>query len=367
MLFVLADSVIPACDGAFGPELDALQNLLLAVHRGVHALSGSHDIFTRLAKNSALAERERAVARRLANRRTELPILEQLIDYKVIVVGSAAEMVTDSTGCTYCIALRNLGDIPLSSSVVLAENAIDADLFLVSADHSRIHNRLTSLVVNGRPKGGGGSQISVELEHIVSERGIAAAITDGDIKYPGGPRSATSKRCDQIVNRREAFCWHRVICAHEIENIIPLEVYKNVIDPVVFEVAQQGLQRLNGLAERFGSNPASFVCFKSGKHFVDCLNSNDHAEFSYWKSVSVQLKGGVCDMSDCVMQELCLSTPCVCRISFGFGEKALVAIKKWVENRSHQKSLEQFKKSDEWMSIGKFVFDVTVAFRREAA
>lgn len=366
MLFVLDRSIGPACDAVAGPEIEALQNLLLAVHKGVHALVAPYDILLRLSRNRVLAERERAIALRLANRSAELPILDRAIKYKVVVVGDDESISDDPTGFTYSVKLKLLGDIPSSPSIVLAENSIDAELFMVSAQHSRIHNRLTSLAVNGLARGGGGSQIYVELDQIYRANGIAAAITDGDIRHPHAPKSDVSKKCDLIVARKSAFCWHRIIPAHEIENIIPLNVYGKAIDLTISGPACESLRRLDSLVGAVSHNPIFYVCYKSGRRLCDCMHSSDLNEKNYWRSVADNLRVTNAALTECVKEGACLGNSSGCQISHGFGKNALHLVKSWLEITSHHKSLEQFKKSEAWMSLGKFVFDITVAFRRES-
>jgi hypothetical protein len=367
MLFVLQDNLLPFCSGNGGPELEGMQNLLLCVRRGQHAATGAYKLFAALAKNNALAAREKAMSLSLANRRTELASLLGEIKHKIFVEGNSgicsAERLDEFS---WRIDVSFLSSKFLSEIVMLAENIVDAELYKKAAIHYKNHKKIKGVGNSMSIRGGGGSQIDVELNELLCAGVPVFAITDGDLSFPGSSRSVIAKRCDLLVNSSSNIGWHYSIPFRDIENVIPRNVLLDVADPSLGPDAYESINSLYEIKQADGSCPSAFLCFKKGctlKYVFSCTNVE---EKKYWISIAGRIKRSRPDQfSRCLEEGACMREFCECFLNKGFGESVLVQVRKWLDERSSHEAMRSFAAVDEWMNIGEMVFEASVAFKAE--
>lgn len=366
MLFVLSDDLLPFCAVDDGEELEGLQNLLLCARQGLHAISGSHAIFSTLSKNFSLARRERAIALSLANRRSELPLLERQVKFKIFVKSNLINRIARQKNDCWEIDIRELKSKFLGALVLLAENSVDAELYEYAANHYRINTRMDGVVFRSSPRGGGGSQIDVELNNFLSDGIPVFAITDGDISFPGAPASIISTRCDDLIAAQRGLGWHISLPVREIENIVPRRVLLEVADPQNARAAYDSLEELVRAAKSTGANPCDFACLKSGSTLSKLFSLHNETSRDFWLTIAENIKHSrPAGFIACIEHGSCGSDPCACVVNAGFGEDVLKQVKIWIMERSLHESLKSFVSSEVWMSVGAMVFDAGVAFKPE--
>lgn len=364
MLFVLSEDILPFCNEKSGPELEGLQNLLLCVRQGRHAVTGPYSVFRALAENRNLAHREQATAKGLANRRTELKLLEQIIRQKVFINlrtdSRSLEILPDNS---WQICISELNSKFLSELVVLGENIIDAELYQQAGRHHKIKHKIKGVDLRSSARGGGGSQIDVEFCRLLDDGIPVFAITDGDFKFPCMPPSVTSARCHKLVSDERGLGWHFMLPVREIENIIPDTVLLEVADQKVARDAHDSVMPLSGTSTTDANSPRCYTCLKSGITLSEAFASEKADERTYWVGVAQIIKNKrPKKFSECLDQNSCSADQCLCRINVGYGKDVLTQVKKWLASRSCHSSLQQFDKSDVWMRIGALIFDAGVAF-----
>jgi hypothetical protein len=323
LLFLLADSVLPACSQPSGNQIDALQNLLLAVRQGKHAVSGSRSIFKQLAANLALSERERATAKKLYNKASEHAALEKQFGRKVFVELEPLSSLTLIANC-WTVRLVDLSSLYLDKLVLIAENDTDARMYEFAAKHHKISKKLNGLIVACTLRGGGGSQINVEFASLLDQGMPAYAVTDSDRRHPLAGLSNTSKSCDAEVLKMKGVGWHTALPVHEAENLIPLHVLSEASTDLNVGVSIDHSKQLGMLIGSLNSNPANFTCVKNGKTFDTVLLATDTQEKKYWLSVmdiSSEVRQRI--KPHCVDKQTCSVQPCTCRISPGYGGNIL--------------------------------------------
>lgn len=367
MLFVLSDDLIPFCSAGDGPELNGLQNLLLAARQGHHALSGRHAIFSSLSKNKNLSQRERAIALSLANRRAELPLLERQIKTKIVVKAKIEHSSSlRATGMDWEVAIGSLSTKYFGALVVLAENLIDAELYREAGKHYKTSKRLNGVSICSSARGGGGSQIDVELKNILNEGIPAFAITDGDRTSPCKDQSVIAKRCDALLQNNLGIGWHISLDEREIENIIPPNVLLEVADPALGPRAHESIRAVANVQDQIGSCANKFACLKHGQTLKKAFSLATNSEGKYWLNVASAIKDQrSTKFRDCLANEQCSEEMCSCYITNGFGETVLIQVKRWLAERSTHESLRSFSNSETWMKIGARVFEASVAFKPE--
>lgn len=365
MLFSLSDELLPFCASDGGPELDGMQNLLLSARQGRHALTAKKAVFLSLSKNQALSARERATAQGLANRSAELPLLERAVNNKVLVSPRPIRKISRSAnGFAWEIDVRELKSKFLNSLVVLAENAIDAELYQHAAIHYQTKNKIKGVVSCSSARGGGGSQIDVELQGLLTEGTPVFAITDGDFLFPGMEPSVLSTRCAELVDEQNGIAWHYGLPTRDIENIIPVDILSDVADRANSQNALNSTQQLTAATEKLKSCPCDFSCFKKGATLSKIFKSENEKERAYWIMVATAVKHHhPHTFQDCIEQGSCDKKDCVCILSHGFGENVLRQVKKWIVEKTPHNALHSFGTSKVWMSVGEMVFDASIAFR----
>lgn len=367
MLFVLSDDLLPFCSIQSGQELEGLQNLLLCVRQGQHAITGSYAIFSALYKNSNLAQRERATALNLANRRTELPLLEAQVRYKIFVTADFNfQQPKRLTDFCWKINICSLNSKFLNPLVVLAENILDAELYQQASLHYQISKHIKSVRIKSLARGGGGSQIDVELKNLLSEGAPVFAITDGDLIFPSASLSTISNRCKKLISDEIGLGWHFSLPTREIENIIPLDLLRLVADPENSSKAYESIKNISKSENKTDACPSKFSCLKRGQTLAQVFASKNNNEKSYWLSVANEIKHQrPKSFRNCLSQGSCDSSPCSCSISSGFGDAVLAQVKNWLAERSNHDSLKSFSSSEIWMEVGGMIFDAGIAFKPE--
>lgn len=366
MLFVLRDDVVSHCNAAAGVGIEGLQNLLIAIRQGLHAASGPYQIFAALATNQNLSSRERATAKKLANRRADLQLIETLIKNKVFISGLPNKPLKRLDDFSWEVGIENLKPSWMGSFTVLAENLVDAELYCKAAQHYQVQNCIKSSHTNCVPRGGGGSQVDVEFSQLLLQGGPVLAITDGDLMHPMGEKSVISKRCDSALNSLNGVGWHVALQAREIENIVPHLVLFDAADPAVRSAALDSISELFESGNDVGKTPCMFTCLKAGKKLNEVFQCTDQAEKIYWLSVVKQIQSRHARFSaECLDQNACNQDFCSCSVNLGFGKDVLHQVKVWLDTKGPHEALKSFSKNTLWMEIGKLVFETTVAFKVE--
>jgi hypothetical protein len=366
VLFILSEKLLDICSKANGAELDGLQNLLLSVRQGRHAISGKKALFSTLAKNNALSNRERATALNLANRSAELPLLERTVKNKILVLPHLDQKLLREGGeFGWQVDVKELRFKFLDSLVVLAENSTDAELYRRAAMHYQISRKIKGVLPCSSARGGGGSQIDVELKNLVADGIPVFAITDGDYLFPGMGESHTASRCAALVGEQRGMSWHYGLPTREVENIIPVDILFSVSDPANSDRALSSTKQLESTTEKLKSCPCNYVCFKKGITLARIFESENPGEREYWLSVAEAMKHlRSKSFQQCLQNGSCgRGEACDCEVSHGFGENVLRQVKAWIDEQSSHSSLQRFGKSKVWMGIGEMIFDASIAFR----
>jgi hypothetical protein len=361
MLFVLSDEIAPVCLEAGGANIEGIQNLLLAVRRGDHALSASRTVLQNLSANAALGERERATASYLLNRRMELHQLERLVSRKVIIHSREGFPSLRKIGDTWELAASELAEKFTGKIAILAENMIDAELYALAAEHYRISQHIKGIAISSVQRGGGGSQLDVELKSNLRTGQTTIAVSDGDKKYPSQAPGDVAKRCVALVNSAIGVGWHAGIDCYAAECLIPVDVYANAC---AHDDRHSEVDRINKL-DALGQKPSDYFSWKSGISLSHIFNFVDEQMRSYWLDVSAKLSKTRPAMTPCLEAAECSTDPCDCVLSKGFGDASLRLVRDWVALRSHRESFFAFRNAEKWLSLGKIVFEVGLALPRQ--
>lgn len=362
MLFILDEDIVPVCSFLEGSKIEGLQNLLLSVRRGEHALVGPSAAFDALAGNQALGLRERAMAQHLLGRRSELGRLPGLVKRKVTVKADSAFRTAVRNDDSWCISVDQLARRFTSKIALLAENILDAELYLIAAEHYRSDVGLRGLICSSTPRGGGGSQMDVELDRILGNGGSAVAISDSDRFHPSDQPNAVALRCQELSRRDGVICWHYCLSCYAAENLVPSGVFLEACRGAAKFDEVERINKIDKTCALDGRPPSQFFSLKDGLTLSKIFSFANREKRQSWLAVVSELSRNNHQYSDCVEAGACEKVNCACVISAGFGAGCLRLIKDWCDNTSFNRSKQAFGTSSEWIEIGRLVFEAGLAF-----
>ncbi|QIM52022.1 hypothetical protein [Hydrogenophaga crocea] len=246
-------------------------------------------------------------------------------------------------------------------SALLAENAVDADLYFLAAHHFQKLLGAKGLHAAFSLRGGGGSQIDVEFARLIDEGVATLSVTDGDRRHPMQEFSLTSRRCQLIADSMGGIAWHYVLEGYACENLIPLKVFGEACEFGDRHEEIERLELLDQFCDESQPVPSKFLNRKNGLTLKALLSETDENTRRYWLSVIEANPLLRAAFSECIEARDCAMENCQCSISQGFGDASLKLVRDWAKMQSVPKSLELFKESAEWLEIGSIAFDVGVA------
>lgn len=217
-----------------GRSLRCLEHLLLAHRDGLHLVSMDPEDARRLQRSEAfekMSGEERGTLDRIRATAAELQGLrDELVCSMVLGLGAEFDgrVVKLPGGRTSIQASLHCFDtfMRAGATVLLCENATDSDFYLALGRLLLALRQWRNLKLVCEPRGGGGSQVGEEFARIAELGRIVLAIADGDQKCPGGGRGSTARGLLEAARGRPGFQHAHVLDAREIENLVPLDVYR---------------------------------------------------------------------------------------------------------------------------------------------
>lgn len=362
MLFVVQEDLAPFCTSAGGSEIEGLQNLLLSTRRGEHAMIASPIVLELLAKNESLGARERSMAKYLLSKKAEINQLLGLVQNKVYVHADRGRSLRRDRG-DWFIGAAELATKFTSKVILLAENMVDAELYEIAANHYRVIERLKGVGVSVLCRGGGGSQLDVELNANLSAGLATVVLSDGDKFYPNQPLSEVAQRCRGLVESGIGLSWHHSLSCYSAENLVPPALYSEVCESEDRHSECERVSLIDLHSRPLGHKASMFFSWKTGINLSDIFEFSDQNKRIFWNNVVSSINSTTnCMHSRCVEEGVCQLRPCKCVLANGFGKNCLRLVSGWIKDRGIHESSRIFKDSEEWMSIGKLVFEVGLSF-----
>jgi hypothetical protein len=357
MLFVL-DSSIANLDLTCDKNGRALENLLGSFQHRDHLLFGKITDLALLLERAAtiISNSSLSVLRTLYNRVIEYKTIVDLIEHKVVVYAENDDLKgIRREGSTWFAPIVLFSDAGLLQTAILCENEIDSQLYLLFAEMYCSRNKIRGFLPKGRERGGGGSVLPIALDrYLRSEISPCLCFTDSDKVAPHRPVSETSKRCEiAVVEARNRIAAHIALNEREAENILPLDLLRQVSDVETIK---------KHLAPLFIQDREcwSYLDLKEGIT-LDWILKQDGPTQLYWQPISAMLKKrrSVCKI--CKGGASVVGNGCGCTKVAGLGVKVLSKAVSYLTENPHRLTLRLLDNDLRWERIGKVVFDFTVA------
>ncbi|WP_261499140.1 hypothetical protein [Acidovorax bellezanensis] len=361
MWLEIDESLVDLYPTATASQCAALEAIALSVFHGKNSLYAKKRTLEWICAQQ-LSQAAKSVCLRIKNRLSEYASLRDFIKIKIIVVSSDRELSFNDAGL-WELPLSALENNPISTCTLLAENLSDADIYLIAAEHYRRHNKINGLITNLTPIGGGGNQIyPAFLRFVDRKETFCLSVTDTDKDYPSAESNDASKSCKALAGERRWIADHIDVPARELENILPVNIVEDAIfnDDGCVELHER-FSKVKGGTEN--SPDALLYCdLKKGTKFLwagDAHGNKDKARF--WtdflgsKNPPINGCGNGCNEK------------CECFMIESLGERIAEKFLEHCRKISGQKQYERMKTSanaDQWLEVGKVVFDWGVAIPR---
>ncbi len=324
-----------------GRSLRCLEHLLLAHRDGLHLVSMDPEDARRLQRSGAfekMSGEERGTLDRIRATAAELQGLrDELACSMVLGVGVEFDgRVVDLPEGRASIqaSLHHFDTIMrAAATVLLCENGTDSDFYLALGRLLLAVRRWRSLRLVCEPRGGGGSQLGEELARIAELGRIVLAIADGDQRCPGGARGSTARGLMEAARGRPAFQHAHVLDAREIENLVPLDVYR-----IAFEYLGGRARQLSALAllRPLSAAELAHADLKDGitLHRIDHRMERGSAEHATWLALARRRGRTQCWRAGGV--ECSEAGECECFVVERLGAAILGDVVRWLVEVGHR-------------------------------
>lgn len=360
MLFEL-DTTLVNVDPQCLSQNRALEHLLGAFQNRSHLLfSPMRELRIIQQKVSPhVSASSRAMIQTLLNSAVEAREFISRIEYKVVVFLDPNRPLLYREGKVWHVSLNFLANSGLLQSAIVGENELDSELFLLLADLYRRKAGIQGYGVSARIKGGGGSGLPQALEkYLDSEHSPCLSISDSDKYHPRAEPSVTAKRCTKIVRERSRIVEYLCLEEREVENLIPFNLLKKIVDLDAFLGEYNGLLRKN-------LEVWPYLDLKSGPTLT-WVRARAGTSHGFWTTIQSQLerRRRQCAICDPVAP---IDESCGCSLIGGFGPGLLEKCVTYVRNNPPHAILRLLAEDTRWERIGKIAFDFAIVPMGERA
>ena len=364
---------LPINGGGTDAAINALENLATARREGKHLIVGKGTTLNSLADWEKLSPRCRGTLRQAASRATEEMGLAQHLALRVVVSSSATTPSVSGPEDHRVITLP-LSFFSDSRSVqpsrILAENLVDADLYISLGEYFGKESGLRGISVVLEPLHGGGSTTaSVYANEQRSAKAFCICIVDSDRKCPSDALGSTARA---VLNSEDAGKPYTAVHIPDLrtaENLIPYGVleeiaYNNIPARSGPIPTRQNVARLvQKLAHSTSPEVRLWIPLKlSGPVLFNRILDMATAEGTkaYWRDWA-RVIGSACRVSStCKQQNRCCRTEaCTCTIlptAAGLLEDAVDFMQKQSIHKLSEYVASDSTLKAEWMRVGLVTF-----------
>lgn len=267
--------------------LDALENLLKAFAEKQHIVIAPSSLLDKIIKNEDFSRKVRNIAAYAKQTVRELKALiksDHVSTYiridlsnedKFEIVEENQKTVLESGFAFF----KNSS--ATQSTSILGEDLNDARFYIYIGNfYIKNNSILNKFTLKHSCCHGGGSQTAKIYNNILAENKFCYCIVDSDKKHPHSPRGETCKAFFKNINDFKEFFFEkfgqvRILDAHEVESIIPINVLDKIIEEGKSSDDQKlTIKRLKRMIEK-NSNIRLFLDHKKGLKREDAYKLDD--------------------------------------------------------------------------------------------
>lgn len=237
MIFLINDEFVPVvlAGELSDAEVRALGRLCDSHASGSHLLFCSIDVADSLSKSVQLSQSDRGVFKSiLGNYSYYVAQVDMVAVHVNIFRESSVERIEADGRVSINLPLSYLNQVSIQMGVnVFFEHTDDEAIYKAVLARIGEDKRLSGVRLGMVPRGGGGSNTYKFFRASLEHGEISVSIVDSDKKTPLKPDvGQTAKNVIRVIGgdivRHQVFHAVHVIDVHEVENLIPMEVYSSV-------------------------------------------------------------------------------------------------------------------------------------------
>lgn len=211
-------------------KLRALENLLCAYGEGRHVLWMPVEVVELLILEPRFSEFAKRVLYELKSAVLETRKIENLFAFHVEIDFDNSFRFEGERSVLKIGYRKVVQSGMLQKAIFLTENLRDAQVYFTGAEVFMVKNRLlASYQVGLDLQPGGGSTTFDLFEKLRGEEKLFLCLIDSDKEHPRGPLGSTAKRFNGSGKGLNTGYYLEILPCHEIENIIPVKIVKEVL------------------------------------------------------------------------------------------------------------------------------------------
>jgi hypothetical protein len=317
MIIYLPNELIDKCQlNSTNPKrIDLFENLALTRRDGKHFLIGDRDVFNYLSKLIGLSDLAKSIYGRVYKRfPLESTILsEESCKFIIGTIDSIEQgaisfnidSLLDDSFCHY----NNL----------LLENTVDTFVYEKAIEYYKHKKEFLSIDYYWDLRNGGGTTSFAEFGRLNKLKNVYTfAILDSDKICPN---SALGSTASQFVDYHSFFGDYKIIEAHELENILPREIYSDYIRSKNDSKLTENLSIID-----LDSDIFRYIDIKKGLKKYTIANSEQETKDFYITSLNITEADLVCNCES--------KNSCNCFVFNPMARNIYALIKKFIEERN---------------------------------
>lgn len=363
MLLIFSDEFLGRTKELFDESEfhEAIDNLTIAHRKGLHLLGGKPKVLNEISAGIEANDAKgvlRAVAQKYYQQQS---ILDELNAYVIVEPRADAEVFSSETAGKkiFRVSYRYFKRFSaVQPTRFIAEDAQDRRIYIHALEGYRWLARtgIGRLPVSHTGFNGGGSRTSEQLKDCADE-GLTIAIVDSDRRCADDSLGATaSDALDRLAKiKRYSICDVSVLPCHEIENLLPRLMLKDVIER---DDGSEFRRRWMFIVDKVLVKNNAIVRFfdlKEGIRGFDVSNAKTPQLRTFLRSILAScgiVPSGICE---------CRSRDkCSCTLIDGLGDEVCRRVEIQLSKRTGEKISESLFGADSqarehWLELGKWM------------
>ena len=336
---------------------NGIETICLSVSRGEHFLMGSRNLISKMEKDECLSITARGVFSWLRSEYSFLAGMLRDFKYRVKIIGAGNIPKKVKEG-SWVVPISHIASGGLRPTVLLGENSHDGDLYIHAGHHYRIDSKRKDVMIRVEPRNGNGASVSKELERICrEEKEFCLCITDSDKLIPGSNHGIISSATRKVANKSNWVVEHHAPSSRELENALPSELVREIIQKMNFPTSRD----FESSANKLGNDAILHADLKFGTslHWLNSFSKKSPTRI-FWEGQAKKVFEDFEKAMDCLEDKKCTSENCSCYIVPRISKDFAKNVSDLMVGDSMPDIFKRAKASynfDDWIRLGKEVFE----------
>ncbi len=353
-MIIQLDECVAADEAMVKPTtIAAFEALYSAMGRGEHYVLASRTVLKKILLRNSNSLSVRAIINWCVQNYSFLAGLTKVVPASMVVVADGPTKKLDETA--WQTSTEEIARAGIRPVVLLAENSVDARIFIHAAKHYLLSEKLGTLSLSLEDRNGNGSGIAAELENLIRRKTEwCLCIPDSDRCCPEGGLGINAQQCATVTKAASWPVTYRTTSGRELENDLP----RTALDKVAAERVANWRDQTQFLEESCGQAIFAYADIKKGTRPCHIQQfAKGSKERMYWESANERYANSLPESLACPRDGECKDQP-ACALLPPVGDGVGAAVLEMFENESAHASYKQHKASvnfEAWLELGRTV------------